>query len=313
MEPSNKTPAPQTEAEQRCDIVSATTTIPEPHSQTAVQSCSMAPETSDEPNGDSDEGESDEEVEEDEFDKEFSKFDSIEEFEPEENDEDDIDYSVFLIFKFRDEAQRVISKFLAKSPDDPILDSLPEVLKSLVFYQSSTGIFAMSKDAQENLEILLLACPETRERVGAALAELWRSKDVVQAIGMDGLDAEDVCASSFKTIERLATAYKLRLRQRLEANEATAVCNEKWGPGWKEKLGLLGLEESLNSLFGHGLDEGAANDRRFCSCGDLATASPNWDQAKRLLNHSMYSRLVRLWNGETQGSITTCNWQETSP
>ncbi|KAL1393163.1 hypothetical protein HDK64DRAFT_304307 [Phyllosticta capitalensis] len=242
MEPSNKTAATQTEAEQRCDIVSAATALPELHSQTAANSCSVAPRTSDEPNGDSEEGESDEELDEelDEESDEESNEEADEEFDSDHFNEefvrggpidDQFDDTLFdegfeeaeyidadlywTLRGFRDRAHRLIAAHLLKAADHPQLDELPQLLRTLIEDRSGLEIVAVFQDAES-----LLGCTglnaglkgkmstETMERVGAALAELFWSEQAVTMMRQDWYHVKYIYAVKLKALHKLATAYK---------------------------------------------------------------------------------------------------------
>ncbi|KAK8255864.1 hypothetical protein IWZ00DRAFT_541423 [Phyllosticta capitalensis] len=184
---SNKTAATQTEAEQRCDIVSAATALPELHSQTAVaNSCSVAPETSDEPNGDSGEGESDEELDEEseeELDEEPDEDpDGEPDEDPDEEPDEDLGSDIFddnfdedlkgekmekveeelyelyyTVNEFKEDAHWLIARHLFLAADDPKLDDLAHSLRSRISDRTGMEIVALFQDAEWIFECELKA------------------------------------------------------------------------------------------------------------------------------------------------------------
>ncbi|KAK8198027.1 uncharacterized protein BKA78DRAFT_293061 [Phyllosticta capitalensis] len=205
MEPSNKTAATQTEAEQRCDIVSAATALPELHSQTAVaNSCSVAPETSDEPNGDSGEGESDEELDEEseeELDEEPDEDpDGEPDEDPDEEPDEDLGSDIFddnfdedlkgekmekveeelyelyyTVNEFKEDAHWLIARHLFLAADDPKLDDLAHSLRSRISDRTGMEIVALFQDAEWifECEVRRGTATKTMERVAAELSKLF--------------------------------------------------------------------------------------------------------------------------------------------
>ncbi|KAK8244518.1 hypothetical protein HDK90DRAFT_508220 [Phyllosticta capitalensis] len=205
----------------------------------------------------------------------------LDEEEEEEGEEEEDDSLQSQLDAFQDQVASILRERLSEAANDPMLDALPQFLRWMIRLKCGVEIVALF---QEGESILRTVNTETAERIGAILADLWWSEDIVAKVKQAWYDPKRIYADKLKKINKFATAYKHRLGE-IEMNSAVS---EKWGDGWREKLRLDTMPpQPIKCLYS-----------LACYCKNLAVAVPDWDQARALLNFSLYSRLNLLALGK---------------
>ncbi|KAK8218932.1 hypothetical protein IWZ01DRAFT_538487 [Phyllosticta capitalensis] len=205
----------------------------------------------------------------------------LDEEEEEEEGEEEDDSLQSQLDAFQDQVASILRERLSEAANDPMLDALPQFLRWMIRLKCGVEIVALF---QEGESILRTVNTEAAERIGAILADLWWSEDIVAKVKQAWYDPKRTYAEKLKKINKLATAHKHRMGE-IEMNSAVS---EKWGDGWREKLHLDTMPpQPIKCLYS-----------LACYCKNLAVAVPDWDQARALLNFSLYSRLNLLALGK---------------